>query len=852
MGRKNHTRLILPLLLLAMIIPSFAQRKTAQGKEDEENIIRLVKATSIGLEERFGQPYRKAIDATFLHNGTYLVCDTALWNVNAKYINAWGNVKLTQDKVVLTSEKMDYDIDRNQAMFRGALVELKDDKNNILRTVSLDYNTKDSLGIFQSGGSMQTSDGQVIESDRGYYHTSQRLVNFLGAVNMYSDTVFIRTKALDYSTATKTAYFIRPIDFWREGDMLSSNTGWYEKESETFYFSGDVHGTSGEREAWCDSMYYYRTPNDVLMLGDAQMQDTVKKVVAFSNYMLYESELKQITLFDNAAVAIETQRDNKTDTLYCGADTLVYNAVKYADVPDSLKEEAAQRYSEIMVDAVGEYRKKAAEEAAAAAKKAVEEKAQKENAGRPRMKGAASSEKPAAPAPADTLAAPTASAAPADTLAAPADSLTAPSDTLAAPAPEKPAAPADTLAAPADSVVVNPLDSTNVGFLVGTGNVRLFREDMQMRADSVMYTDLDSIARFFIDPVIWNEGNRQYSSDSIFVLIRNKAADRASLMSNAMIITQEDSLSYDQIKSTEVMAFFNDKSELSRFDALGTANAVFYLEENGALATANVVESKMLSGTFKDGQLNRVYYYDKPKNDAYPSVQLPKDLRRLKGFNWQPERRPSSPRDITKLALKASQRQEYAKHKKPQFPHTEKYFPGCMAQIREGLRLARIRRDSIASASAADTLEMADDFARLEFEAIAPADTLASTDSLASADTLAITDSLAPKTGPVPADKTSQAASAKLERQKAAEARREEARQKKEAKWKALDEKDALKAAKKEQKALQRRRKKTLRQLKAQIRRDRSDERKLQTYIRRYERQKANKEKIKANGKDSE
>ena len=50
MGRKDHRRLILPLLLLAMIVPSFAQRKAAQKKEDEENIIRLVKATSIGLE----------------------------------------------------------------------------------------------------------------------------------------------------------------------------------------------------------------------------------------------------------------------------------------------------------------------------------------------------------------------------------------------------------------------------------------------------------------------------------------------------------------------------------------------------------------------------------------------------------------------------------------------------------------------------------------------------------------------------------------------------------------------------------------------------------------------------------
>lgn len=830
MGRKDHRRLILPLLLLAMIVPSFAQRKAVQKKEDEENIIRLVKATSIGLEERFGQPYRKAIDATFLHNGTYLVCDTALWNVNAKYINAWGHVKLTQDKVVLTSEKMDYDIDRSQAMFRSTLVELKDDKNNILRTVSLDYNTKDSLGIFQGGGSMKTAEGQVIESDRGYYHTSQRLVNFIGAVNMYSDTVFIRTKALDYSTANKTAYFIRPIDFWREGDMMSSQNGWYDKGSETFYFNGDVHGTSGEREAWCDSMYYYRTPNDVLMLGDAQMQDTAKKVIAFGDYMLYESALKQITLYDNAAVAIETQHDDKTDTLYCGADTLVYNTLKYALVPDSLKQEASQRLSEITVDAVGEYRKKAAQEAAAAAKKAADEKAEKENSGRPKL-SSAPSDKPETVEESANIEGTETSEAPVDTLV-------------------PPAAPVDSLALQQDSLEVNPLDSTDVGFLIGTGNVRLFREDMQMRADSVMYNDLDSIARFFINPIIWNEGNRQYSSDSMYVLIHNKAAERASLMSDAMIITQEDSVSFDQIKSTEVMAFFNDKSELIRFDALGTANAVFFLEENGALATANVVESKMFSGTFKDGELNRVYYYDSPKNDAYPSVQLPKEHRKLKGFNWQPERRPSSPLDITELTLKPSQRQEYASHKKPDFPHTEKYFPGCMEQIREGLRLARIHRDSVSVNSPADSLAFADSL--VQSDSLNVVDSLAREIGLEQLDTLASADSLALGDA---ADSLTQVSSEnleKLERQKSAEARRKEAQQKKEAKWKALDEKDALRAAKKQEKAQARHRKKTLRQLKAQMRRDRSDERKLQRYVRFYEKQKANKEKIKANGKDPE
>lgn len=819
MERKVHNRLILAVGLLAVFSPSFAQR--AAAPEKEENLIRLVKASSIGLEDHFGQPFRKAVDATFLHNGTYLKCDTALWDVNGKLINSWGNVRLTQGKVVLTSEKMDYDIERSQAKFRGAVVEVKDDKNNILRTVTLDYNTKDSLGIFHDGGSMCTEDGMVIESDHGYYNTPAKLVNFLGEVNMYTDTVYLRTKALDYNTASKTAFFVRPVDFWREGDMLSSNSGWYEKESETFFFEDNVHGTSAQQEAWCDSMYFYRVPKDVLMLGRAQMQDTVKHTVAVGEYMLYESALKQLTLYDNAAVAIRTEHDNKVDTLYCGADTLIYNAVKFGLIPDSLKTEAAQRLEDISIDAVGEYRKKASEEAAAAAKKAEEEKASKQGGKIKRQNG---------PAPAETASPAT---APADSAAAemPADSLgTGIPDSLSAVV-----NPVDSAALAAEKMKI---DSTDVGFIYGRGNVRLFREDIQMRCDSVVYCDLDSIARFFIEPVIWNEGNRQYSSDSIFVLVKNGTADRASLMSNAMIITQEDSICFDQIKSTEVMAFFNDKTELTRFDALGTANAVFFLEENGALATANVVESKMFSGTFKDGELHKVHYFDSPKNDAYPVVQLPKDYRRLKGFNWKPEERPASREDVTTLEVKPSEREAYASHRRPVFRHTENYFPGCMDGIRRGLALARERRDSISRAR--DSIAMAQD-----------ADTLAVEDQLkvAASDTAVTSvpaDSLTTPAAPASSEDSIGTLAPTENKVSAAELRRAEAKARKEARWKELDRKDAERKAAKEKRELEKKRRKTLKLLRAQQRQDASDERKLQRYIRMYERQKA---RQKNNGK---
>ena len=222
--------------------------------------------------------------------------------------------------------------------------------------------------------------------------------------------------------------------------------------------------------------------------------------------------------------------------------------------------------------------------------------------------------------------------------------------------------------------------------------MKLYRDDIQMSCDSLAYSDLDSLVRLYRDPLVFNEGNRQYAADSIYVVIKDKKADRARLMSNAFITTQEDTLCYDQIKGTEMMAYFDSTRTLRRFDALGGATALFFLTENDALATVNKVESKMLYALFDKGNLDKIYYFDNAKNDAYPIVQLPKDERYMKGFRWEPERKPRGRRDITPLVPRPSQRTSYLARPHAQFKETNVYFPGHINKIYKDIAY----RDSMA------------------------------------------------------------------------------------------------------------------------------------------------------------
>lgn len=396
-----------------------------------------------------------------------------------------------------------------------------------------------------------------------------------------------------------------------------------------------------------------------------------------------------------------------------------------------------------------------------------------------------------------------------------------------------------------DTLVAAPPDSTGIGFLDAKGDVRAYRQDIQIRCDSLRFNDLDSIARLYINPIVWNEGRRQYSSDSLFALVKSNNVDRVSLQGNAFIITQEDSLLFDQIKATEVMAYFDSTAVLSRFDALGGATALFFLKEKEKIGTVNKVETKMISAWFKDGDIDRIFYFDAPKNDVYPLPQLKSPDRSLRGFEWQPGRRPKSRKDITTLELRPSERTAYARRPRTTFKQTDIYFPGYMQGVYKAIEEAKAHKRAgppTSDPSAPTDLFAADSTggrqSGLPAGMVADSTFFASAmDSLALADSVGVTDSLVIKDS-LAAD-SAVAPDSKAIKKAQRDAARAAAKAAREARWEELDARDAAKAAEKQAKKDAKAKARLARQLERQRKQDISDQKKLEKYIKYYRRRKA-------------
>ena len=607
------------------------------------------------------------------------------------------------------------------------------------------------------------------------------------------------------------------------------------------------------------------------------MTDTTRDVSAVAGRIHYADSLARILMTREPAVIGLVDSDNGVkDTVYFGADTIISRSVMAFQVDSIETVNAKARLEGLAVDAVQTYRQKAAKAAAEAAAKAAEEDPNRPQPGKGgpgkglagRGLADAGAEEPDAEAPdaaQDSMKVPTDSLkVPADSLAGPSDSLALASDslsisrdslTLAADslmlaadsltlASDSLSLASDSLAVQADTVV---RDSTKYNFVTAVGRVKLYKSDMQIACDSLAYCDLDSLVRLYREPLIWNEVNRQYAADSVYAVIKNSSLEKASLMSNAFIIVQEDSLCYDQIKATEMLAYFDSTGVLRRFDALGDASAIFYLQEDSVYATVNKSSAKMLHAIFTEGNLDRVYYFEDTKNDAYPLAQMKKEERVLKGFNWLPDKRPKGKSDITPYALRPSERGKYSSIPRTSFKYTDRFFPGYMQNIYKEIREARLMRELERQRAEQDkknaALQQPQDSIMNVGDSLSVAldSTVQAKDSLAvAADSIAASKPMDPE-----AIKAAEKAAAKAEKAAAKAARIAE----KEAKWARLDSldqaKDSLKAEKKAAKLREKKRKALL----AMYKQQKKDNAKLERYKEIYMKKKSRSDKRDSNRK---
>ena len=671
---KVRTLSLILSLLFASLSTAVAQNETGQ----KDSLVRLIEANAAKLIDRDGVVLRKIEGpARFLHNNTYLLCDTAIWDVNTNIIDAIGNVQIIQDGTCLIGESLKYIVESNLAQFRGSKVTLMDKDNNMLCTHNLDYNTKDSVATFFGGGSLRSKDGEIIESLDGTYDSKINLFVFYNSVELFSDSLFAKSTRMEYDSNKNVAYFGPSTIGWKGDNMLEANGGEYAREREIVTFEKNAYLFSKEQEVWGDKIVYNRRSGDAQLYGNIQITDTVQSVLMFADKATYQREPLEIILTQRPAIAMYSEQNGNRDTIYASAsDSIRYYTKPFAELDSAAIAAAKARKGVMIIDPMKEIEKLRQEKLKEA--RSGRKEGREENAGNSstRSSGRSSSQ-------ANIYAGQRAPEFPSPQ-----------PDEQESPIEQQDSIPSagkesmqqiDSTAILAERELDAQImrhDTCTVTFVEAWHNIKLYGKDYQGVCDSLIYTGIDSIARLYIEPVLWSDAKNQFLSDSIFIQIRNDSLYKADFINNAFIITQEDTVHYNQIKSTEMMAYFK-KNDIWRFDALGGASLIFYMEEDSTYTMINQKECKILSALIKERKIERIRYYDQLKSDLLPIYDLPINKQRLRGFKWLEERRPKSREEVMPRAIRSSQRRRLKAEPMPEFKQTSLYFPDSMQHIVE-------------------------------------------------------------------------------------------------------------------------------------------------------------------------
>lgn len=591
----------------------------------------------------------RIIRPVFTHEGSTLAADSADFNQGANTFDAYGHVVITQPGgTTVYSDVLNYNGNSRLALLTGNVRLV--DKDAVLTTNYLTYNMATRIGTYTGGGQI-VNGPNVLNSKNGYYFASTRDAYFRYDVVVNTPDAVIKTDTLKYNTGTRVSYFYGPTNIKSKTNKsnLYTENGSYNTVTDQAWFGKKNLYTEESKTLRGDSLYYDGPAGFGKAINNITFVDTEQKITLKGNQGIYRRADESALVTRNAYVVLQTEPDSgKVDSIWMAADTLLTKLIYLRDLPPVKKEELK---SDKEVDA----------DSLSANSKATEvESVTIVGAGVPTTVTASDSTR------ADTLAAPKPevrkspkkkkgflglfSRKNTGRKAAVPDSTSTETGSGPQLKPEtnvalKDSLSSDSLAKEKGKQLKVPLDTTKTRIVLAYRKMKIFKADLQAKADSAFYSYADSTIRCYYSPMMWTQGS-QLSADTVYLQLKNKKLDNMLLQHDGFVVsTERDSTKFNQVKGKTLTGLFRD-NQLQQMFVDGNAESIYYTMDDSLYSGLNRSVSSRMKLIFKDNKLQKVTLVRKPEGTYYPIENVDKDIEILEGFIWKPNERPKSKEEI--------------------------------------------------------------------------------------------------------------------------------------------------------------------------------------------------------------
>lgn len=206
----------------------------------------------------------------------------------------------------------------------------------------------------------------------------------------------------------------------------------------------------------------------------------------------------------------------------------------------------------------------------------------------------------------------------------------------------------DTLFLTADTLVSIDNVDPRKKRLLAYHNVKIFKRDLQGKADSLEYRSADSTIYFYKNPVLWTDGN-QMTADSISMLIEKNTISKIFMDFNSFVISQDSSKNFNQIKGRKMIASFSG-GKLNRVYVNGNGESIYFAldDKTGMLTGMNNVLCSNIIIRFQAGKVSNISFIKQPDGNFIPPHEIDDENTRLADFKWLAKERPEK-KDVVKI-----------------------------------------------------------------------------------------------------------------------------------------------------------------------------------------------------------
>ena len=455
-----------------------------------------------------GERFERLLGNVILtQNKTTIYCDSAYFYKNKNTVEAFGRVKITEgDSVTITARRLDYDGNQKKAKLRTNVVFTKL-ATATLYTDYLDYERPANKAYYYNGGRLVDS-LNVLTSQRGYYNVNSNLASFKKDVLVTNPDYTMQSDSLQYNSRSKIIFFV-------------AKTTVVNKDSSSFVYEGGQYDTKTRRS---DLQEGAGESTDYAVRGLRYDLDPIRSIYKIRGNVVMTSKKENLIINGQASDYYKLQGITK-----------IYNNAYVAKVTDDN----------------------------------------------------------------------------------------------------------DTLFMSADTLVSIESKDPNKKRILAYRNVKIFKKNLQGKADSLEYRTTDSTLYFYRNPVLWTEGN-QMTADSIRMIIKNNTVDKILMVNNSFVVSRDTLLNFNQIKGRRMTAEFNGK-QIKQVYVEGNGESIFFVMDDKSLVLMgmNKIICSNIIIRFKEGRVNNLTFLVKPEANFIPPHELIKDAKTLKGFLWKGDEKPT-------------------------------------------------------------------------------------------------------------------------------------------------------------------------------------------------------------------